>query len=47
MFRAVHIVEELGDGGGTRIGQALIYINVLFILKMTKKPESVEKKCVR
>ena len=44
MFRAVHIVEELGRGGGTRIGQALIVINVFFLLHRTRKPESVEEK---
>ena len=47
MFRALHIVEELGGGGlrgGTRIGQALIVINVLFQLQRTQKSESVEKK---
>ena len=37
----VHIVEELGGGSGTRIGQALIFINVLFLLQRTQKPESV------
>ena len=43
MFKAVHIVEELAGGGGTRIGKALIFINVLFLLQRTQKPESVEK----
>ena len=44
MFRAVHIIEELGGGGGTRIVQALIVINVLLLLQRSQKPESVEKK---
>ena len=43
MFRAVHIVEELGGGGGTRIRQALIVIIILFLLQRTKKPQSAEK----
>ena len=45
MFRAVHIVGELGRGvgGGTRIGQALIVINVKILPKRTQKPESTRK----
>ena len=44
MFKAAHIVEELGGGGGsTRIRQAHNFINVLFLLQRTQKLESVEK----
>ena len=42
MFRAVHIVEEPGHGGGTRIRQGLIFTIVLFLLQKTQKPESLE-----
>ena len=45
LFLLCYIVDALGRGDGTQLGQLLIVISVYTLPQRTQKPESAGKKC--